>query len=133
MADKYQTIMEWHGDKFIEAIDRMVYDALWQIGGDLQTASVNQCPLGVNYGNHKAGTLRRSCAYRIDKDGTQMTLTVGYGADVPYAWRQHQEQFWQHPRGGKWKYLEDPFNENMPRYKKHLQDTVKRWAKGEKK
>lgn len=126
MAIEYLTIMEWHGDQYIEVIDRMVYDALWQIGGDLQTASVNECPVD-------SGDLRRSCAYTIEKDGSKMELTVGYGADIPYAWYQHQTPLDHNPpkyKGGKMKFLEDPFNARRPVYIKHLEDVVKRWANG---
>lgn len=127
MAIEYLTIMEWHGDKYIEAIDRMVYDALWQVGGDLQTASVNECPVDT-------GALRRSCAYKIDKNGARMELTIGYGADIPYAWKQHETPWFDHSppvhKGGKWKFLEDPFNARRPVYVQHLKDVVRRWANG---
>lgn len=117
-------VMEWHGDEYLNALDRMVYNALWQIGGDLQTESVNECPIDT-------GALRKSCAYVIERNGTDLVLTVGYG-HLPYAWKQHETPWYNHPRGGKWKYLEDPFNRNMPRYKKHIEDILVRLGKGER-
>ncbi len=48
----------------------------------------------------------------------KVTATVGYS--LPYALRQHEELNYDHPRGGKAKFLEDPLNEKQSDYIKAL-------------
>lgn len=43
-----------------------------------------------------------------DPIGEEKAVYISF--NTPYAWRQHEEQDYNHPRGGKAKYLEDPFN-----------------------
>ena len=40
--------------------------------------------------------------------GKEKAVYISY--NTPYARRQHEELDWEHPLGGKAKYLEDPFN-----------------------
>ncbi len=43
---------------------------------------------------------------------------IGYGEI--YSLRQHEEETWQHPRGGNAKFLQKPFQENQNRYVEHI-------------
>ncbi len=43
-----------------------------------------------------------------DPVGKEKAVYISF--NTPYAWRQHEELGYEHPRGGKAKYLEDPFN-----------------------
>jgi hypothetical protein len=52
-----------------------------------------------------------------DIDGTG-TYEVVF--DTPYALKQHEAQHFEHPKGGKAKYLEDPLKEMLPRFEAEL-------------
>ena len=45
--------------------------------------------------------------------------------NTPYARRQHEELGYQHPRGGKAKYLETPFNANKKKVIKYAERKIK--------
>lgn len=87
--------------------------AMRDIGQDLLAKSVQEAPLDT-------ADLRGSGFTEVD--GT--TTTVGY--TQIYATRQHEELEYNHPRGGKAKYLEDPLNQNINRYIKFLKDSTKK-------
>lgn len=53
------------------------------------------------------GTLKRSCFVSIAEDG--QSGAVSY--DTPYAIVQHENTWYNHQRGRKGKYLEDPAND----------------------
>lgn len=53
------------------------------------------------------GTLKASCYVDVNDDGTEGTVSY----DTPYAVRQHEELSYNHQRGRKAKYLEDPCND----------------------
>jgi hypothetical protein len=89
------------------------------------TEAIDEAPVDT-------GTLRRSGTVTIGTvpDGTQVYEAAEAGSEMkdaysnaigkekavyisfstPYARRQHEELGYNHPRGGKAKYLEDPFN-----------------------
>ena len=91
------------------------------------TEAIDETPIDT-------GTLRRSGTVTVGAlpDGAQVYEAAESGSDMkdafpgpegkekavyisfntPYARRQHEELGYQHPRGGKAKYLEDPFNRN---------------------
>lgn len=48
------------------------------------------------------------------------------GFTEPYALRQHEELEYQHPKGGKSKYLEDAVNRNMQKSINHLKNAIKK-------
>jgi hypothetical protein len=100
-------MMEWHGDQMLDAAAEAVQDALVECGADLQSKSVQEAPVDT-------GDLRANCEVKEET----LKITVGYG--LPYAMKQHEELGYNHPKGGKAKYLEDPFNENADRYVEHI-------------
>lgn len=98
---------QWYGDKAFDAIANAVQDGLMECGADLQSKSVQEAPVDT-------GDLRANCAV------TEGPLGVMVGYDLPYAMKQHEELDYHHPKGGKAKYLEDPFNENADKYVEHI-------------
>ena len=46
--------------------------------------------------------------------------------NTPYARRQHEELEWEHLKGGKAKYLEDPFNRLKSKVRKLVDASVKK-------
>lgn len=82
--------------------------ALINVGIDLLHHSRAQVPVltGALYRSGYAGPVKW--------DGLKAKLPVGY--TVHYALLQHEALHFKHPRGGKAKYLEDPFNEHVHRY-----------------
>jgi len=46
--------------------------------------------------------------------------------NTPYARRQHEELDYEHPLGGKAKYLEDPFNRNKKKVLQYAEKQVKK-------
>lgn len=73
---------------------------LWSAMDYLASVSKQEVPLDE-------GTLKNSCKVSVSDDGR--TGCVSY--DTPYAVRQHEELGYQHQRGRKAKYLEDPVND----------------------
>lgn len=61
----------------------------------------------------KEGTLRGSGHIETFTSGNAVAKEVVFS--TPYAARQHEETTWEHPKGGKSKYLEDPLKELIPR------------------
>jgi hypothetical protein len=100
-------MMEWYGDQMFDAAAEAAQDALVECGADLQSKSVQEAPVDT-------GDLRANCEAKEEA----LKITVGY--DLPYAMKQHEELGYNHPKGGKAKYLEDPFNENAERYVEHI-------------
>lgn len=59
------------------------------------------------------GTLRGSAHIETFTSGNAVAKEVSF--TTPYAARQHEETTYEHPKGGKAKYLEDALKENVPR------------------
>ena len=73
----------------------------WSALDHLAAVSKEQVPLDQ-------GPLKNSCYVDVSDDGTSGTVSY----DTPYAVRQHEELSYQHQRGRKAKYLEDPANDS---------------------
>lgn len=89
---------EWHGDRIAASLVGQAPAALNYAAELLRTWSVEAAPIldGVLRGSAQVtpATVGRPIAY------------VSF--DTVYAWRQHEELGWNHPRGGGPKYLEGP-------------------------
>ena len=57
-------------------------------------------------------------------EGKEKAVYISF--NTPYARRQHEELGYNHPRGGKAKYLEDPFNRNKKKVLKYAAKQVKK-------
>ena len=72
------------------------------------------------------GTLRGS-GYAEHEINDELLEVVGQvGFPRVYAAVQHERLDFEHPRGGKPKYLEDPFKANLPRYEEAIAAGIKR-------
>ena len=105
------------------------------------TEAIDEAPVDT-------GTLRRSGTVTVGglPDGAQVYAAAESGSDMkdafsgpegkekavyisfntPYARRQHEELGYNHPLGGKAKYLEDPFNRNKDKVLKYAAKQVKK-------
>lgn len=75
--------------------------ATWAALDHLAAVSKEQVPLDQ-------GPLKNSCYVDVNDDGSQGTVSY----DTPYAVVQHERTWYQHQRGRKAKYLEDPVNDS---------------------
>lgn len=57
-------------------------------------------------------------------EGKEKAVYISF--NTPYARRQHEELGYNHPLGGKAKYLEDPFNRNKQKVLKHADKQIKK-------
>lgn len=71
--------------------------AVWAALDYLASQSKDQVPLDT-------GVLKNSCSVDINADGSEGTVSY----DTPYAVVQHEATHYNHQRGRKAKYLEDP-------------------------
>ena len=105
------------------------------------TEAIDETPIDT-------GTLRRSGTVTVGAlpDGAQVYAAAESGTEMkdafpgvtgkekavyisfntPYARRQHEELDYEHPRGGKAKYLEDPFNRNKEKVLQYAEKQVKK-------
>jgi hypothetical protein len=110
------------------------------------TEAIDEAPIDT-------GTLRRSGTVTVGKlpdsariyeaaeAGNEMkdAFTENIGKEkavyisfnTPYARRQHEELDYEHPRGGKAKYLETPFNANKKKVIKYAERKIKEALKRE--
>ena len=110
---------KWHGDEIYNTIkNRVVNDALLKCAADLQSKSVDRAPIDT-------GKLRENCVVDESEIG-QHIIKVGYTREVDdYSLVQHERLDFNHPRGGEAKFLENPFNENIQRYKEFIAQAFK--------
>ncbi len=59
-----------------------------------------------------------------DPVGKEKAVYISFS--TPYSRRQHEELDYEHPRGGKAKYLEDPFNQNKQKVLKYAEKQIKK-------
>jgi len=62
-----------------------------------------------------------------EKIGKEKAVYISF--NTPYARRQHEELGYNHPRGGKAKYLEDPFNRNKKKVLKYADKQIRKALK----
>ena len=63
----------------------------------------------------------------LEPVGTENAVYISF--NTPYARRQHEELDYDHPRGGKAKYLEDPFNRNKDKVIKYVNKKIRKALK----
>ena len=126
---------KWHGAKAIKIAQQAGIEAL-RVGGEaILTEAIDETPV-------LSGTLRRSGAVTVGglpnseqvfaaaeagkehKDAFEEELgkekAVYISFNTPYARVQHEEIGYNHPTGGKAKYLEDPANQEGARLMNHV-------------
>lgn len=111
--------LEWHGEAMTAEIERAARFGLLESASDLQQESSDEAPVDT-------GDLRGDA--KVDKsDLDNFIVRVGYA--LPYALRQHEEISYNHPMGGKAKFLEDPFRRNKQKYIDHIGKRIAQAAK----
>ena len=116
---------KWRTKEAIKIAEKAGLKALRTGAEAILTEAIDETPIDT-------GTLRRSGTVTVGAlpDGAQVYEAAESGSDMkdafpgpegkekavyisfntPYARRQHEELDYEHPRGRKAKYLEDPFN-----------------------
>jgi len=116
---------KWRTKEAVKIAEEAGLKALRTGAEAILTEAIDQAPIDT-------GTLRRSGTVTVGglPDGAQVFEAAEAGNEMkdafpdpvgkekavyisfntPYARRQHEELGYEHPRGGKAKYLEDPFN-----------------------
>ncbi len=119
-------------NKEIASIDGNIREGLQTVGLDCLAKAAPDAP--VDKGDLRGSgyvTFGMIPIARADKSGSVMQIgnhkpnvkpEVEIGFGTPYAVRQHEELEWQHPRGGKAKYLEDVVKRNTTRWVQMIRD-----------
>lgn len=109
--------LKWHGAKATDVAKKAAIGAIQTCAADLQRKSAEEAPIDT-------GDLRANCSVsQLHEEGNLVYHTVGY--DLPYAIVNHERLDFNHPKGGKAKYLEDPYNENVAKYERYIRNAVK--------
>lgn len=109
--------LSWNDVKAKNIAKKAAAYALERCAFDLQGKSQQQAPIDT-------GDLRANCSVSpLKVEGSRLEVRVGY--DLPYAIVQHERLDFNHPKGGKAKYLEDPFNENKAKYNVFIEQMIK--------
>jgi len=107
-----------------EAIDETPIDT-----GTLRrsgTVTVGALPDGVKvYEAAESGSEMKDAF--PEKIGKEKAVYISF--NTPYARRQHEELDYEHPRGGKAKYLETPFNANKKKVLKYADEQIRKALK----
>ena len=131
--------VKWYGKQVEKAALDAAMKALITGGEAILTEAINETPVDT-------GTLRRSGtvtkgglpnAEQVFGDaraGNEQELgrekgkepAVYVSFNTPYARRQHEEIEWVHPKAGKAKYLEDPFNRLKKKVVKMAEQQIKK-------
>jgi len=94
-------VMKWHGPEVKAKVQVAAERGLYLWAEEVLTEATKQVPL-------EYGTLQDSGQAHPPDPGT-LRAAVSYNAP-PYDIYQHEALDWNHPRGRKAKYLEDPLN-----------------------
>ncbi|AVX31804.1 Bacteriophage HK97-gp10, putative tail-component [Carboxydocella thermautotrophica] len=108
--------LKWEWQFIAKKVDRKTEEALRICAADLQRKSAEQAPVDT-------GDLRANCnVSKLTKRKGKASIRVGY--NLPYAIVQHESLHFNHPKGGKAKFLEDPYKENVETYKKIIEKGI---------
>lgn len=109
--------LRWYGDKAVSVALQAATQAIRVCAADLQGKSAMEAPIDT-------GDLRANCSVSpLQREGNIVSVKVGY--DLPYAVVQHERLDFRHPKGGKAKYLEDPFKANATKYSRFIEQAVR--------
>ena len=115
MSTKTSFRLEWNGPEITRRTAAAGRLALKKSALDLQGRSAEEAPIDK-------GDLRGNAG--IDDSQLRSKSIVFVGYSLPYALRQHEELDFNHPLGGKAKFLEDPFRSNIKRYNKFIASAI---------
>lgn len=131
----------WRTKEAVKIAEKAGLEALRTGAEAILTEAIDETPVDT-------GTLRRSGTVTVGSkaDGGQVYAAAEAGTEMkdafpgetgkekavyisfstPYSRRQHEELDYEHPRGGKAKYLEDPFNQNKQKVLKYAEKQIKK-------
>ncbi len=131
----------WRTKEAVRIAEQAGIKALRTGAEAILTEAIDETPIDT-------GTLRRSGTVTVGglPDGAQVYAAAEAGAEMkdafkkeagkekaiyisfntPYARRQHEELDYNHPLGGKAKYLETPFNANKKKVLKYADKQIKK-------
>ena len=134
----------WRTKEAVRIAEAAALKALRTGAEAILTEAIDETPIDT-------GTLRRSGTVTVGAlpDGAQVYEAAEAGSDMkdafpgsegkekavyisfntPYARRQHEELDYEHPLGGKAKYLEDPFNRNKKKVLKYADEQIRKALK----
>ena len=137
----------WRTKEAVKVAEEAGLKALCEGAEAILTEAIDETPI-------ETGTLRRSGtvtvgalpdseqAYEAAEAGTDQKdafkketgkeKAVYVSFNTPYARRQHEELEWEHFKGGKAKYLEDPFNRLKGKVRRLVDAAVKKALRGER-
>lgn len=99
--------------KIKSTVNQCTKKGTWSALDHLAAVSKQQVPLDQ-------GPLKNSCYVDVAEDGNSGTVSY----DTPYAVVQHENTQYQHQRGRKAKYLEDPANDSAVQHE--MRELIKR-------
>lgn len=106
------SVMNWRGIDAYKVAQKAAMEALTDEANNILVEAVDEAPIDT-------GALRRSG--KVVPDDKETKVYVSFGDDVVnYAIIQHETPYYNHPRGGKWKYLEDPFKRNYSKARANI-------------
>ena len=106
--------LKWRGEEAERIIRKAAFEAIRDGAEAILTEAIDETPIDT-------GTLRRSGT--VTEAPQENTVYVSF--NTPYARRQHEDLTLNHPRGGKAKYLETPFNANKKKVIKYAERKIK--------
>lgn len=93
----------------IDAVNDALLRSFYTSGGELLNESIAEVPI-------LTGALVSSGKVEENSESENPEVHVKYGGgDIKYGTNQHERMDFNHPGGGKAKFLEDPFNRMIPR------------------
>lgn len=102
-----------------EGLDKLFYEAFREVQQALRDVAQDVAAQGTQHAPVDTGILRASISaetqFKVDRLKGQMSLEVV--ARTPYAYIQHENEDFNHPRGGEAKYLTKPAAERADQYR----------------
>lgn len=123
-------------NKIIKELPKECAKAFTEVVLNMTADAIQDAP--VDLGDLRGSGFAEINGTKVAKGNTNGTITVQneanpknnfegiIGFTEPYALKQHEELEYQHPKGGKAKYLEDAVNRNMQKSINHLTNAIKK-------
>lgn len=106
--------LKWRGEEVERLIRETAFQAIRDGAEAILTEAIDETPIDT-------GTLRRSGT--VTEAPQENAVYISF--NTPYAVKQHEDLTLKHPRGGKAKYLETPFNANKKKVIKYAERKIK--------
>lgn len=103
----------WRGDLVEKIVREAAFQGLHDGAEAILTEAIDETPVDT-------GTLRRSGT--VTDAPSEEAVYVSF--NTPYAVKQHEDLTLNHPRGGKAKYLEDPYKRKATNIAKLVQNRI---------